>query len=227
MSDIVESSKEAIKGGFQGIKKAKGLFVSIDKVPPLFTGTSDWGTEPKEQIKFILEDAAILEMFPGEEEFELKDGKFIGYVSYAEEGKKPHANSAYIKCWVASAEKLGKKPSQFVGTVVTLEKLPVVLFKKTILDDEKQPILGEDGKKTYEEVVTTSTWCFVTNETVDSEDVKEHVKKLLDGVKESGVLRKLLVDTKAKQFPELRDKHKAGTLAEYLGMTVVDGKYTS
>ena len=223
---IVESSKEASRGGFQGIKKIRGLLTEIKLVPPRFED-SDYG-EPKDQIQFTLEDAAVLEMFPGEEEFELKDNKFVGWVSYAVKGKTPHANSAYIKVWVASAEALGKKPSDFVGSVVTLEKKPVVLFKKPKtekVDGKEKPILDADGKKVYEEVSTTNTFAFVGDESAGSTDNMAYVIEKLDGLNEKAALRALIVDTKLKQFPEYKDKLKAGTLAEFLGMTIEDGKF--
>ena len=48
MGNFVESTKEASRGGFQGIKKIRGLLTKLEKVPPRFTD-SDYG-EPKEQI---------------------------------------------------------------------------------------------------------------------------------------------------------------------------------
>ena len=91
-------------------------------------------------------------MFPGEEEFELKDNKFVGWVGYAAPGKTPNANSPYIKCWVASAEKLGKRPSEFIGQYVTLEKIPTILFKRPEIGPDKKALLNEAGEKVYEEI---------------------------------------------------------------------------
>jgi len=223
MGDFIESTKEASRGGFQGIKKVRGLLTGLRKVPPRFTD-SEYG-EPKDQIEFVLEDAAILEMFPGEEDFELKDNKFVGWVSYAAEGKTPHTNSAYMKCWVASAEKMGKKPSDFIGQYVTLDKVPTLLFKKPKLGEDKKPLLDEEGNKIYDEVTTTNSFCFVPDETADSENIKDYVVGKLIGLNMKAALRPLAMDIKIKQFPEFKQKHNEGTLAEYLGLAVVDGKY--
>lgn len=228
MSDFVESTSEASRGGFQGIKKIRGLLIELKKVPPSFTDVPEWAGknwEPREQIEFTLEDAVILEMFPGEEDFELKDGKFVGWVSYAAEGKTPHANSSYMKCWVASAEKMGKKPSDFIGQYVTLEKIPTVLFKQPELGEDKKPLLDDEGKKIYKEIVTDKTFCFVADETADSENIKAYIVELIDGLNQKAALRKLLVDTRAKQFPEFKEALNSGTLADMLEMVVVDGKF--
>ena len=225
MGDFVESTREASRGGFQGIKKVRGLLVDLKRVPP----NPNWGNEygdPKDQIEFTLEDAAILEMFPGEEEFELKDNKFVGWVSYAAAGKTPHANSGYIKVWVASAERLGKKPSDFKGQYVTLDKIPTVLFKQPELDENKKPLLDDEGKKIYKEISTDKVFGFIPDETANSEDVKDYIKTLVIGLNQKAALRKLLTDTRAKQFPEYKMMLNGGTLAAFLGLEIIDDKFT-
>lgn len=225
MSDFVESTSEASRGGFQGIKKIRGLLIGLKRVPPNPDWSSDYG-EPKDQIEFTLEEATILEMFPSEEDFELKDSKYVGWVGYAVEGKTPHANSAYMKCWVASAEKMGKKPSDFVGQYVTLEKVPTPLFKQRVIDpDTKKQVLDDDGEKVYEEIISTNTFCFVADETADSENIKVYIGELIDGLNQKAALRKLLVDVRAKQFPEFKEALNSGTLADMLEMVIVEGKF--
>jgi len=49
---------------------------------------------------------------------------------------------------------------------------------------------------------------------------------LVIGLNQKAALRKLLVDQKAKQFPEYKDKLNSGELAEYLDLVVVDDKFT-
>ena len=218
MSDFIESSDEASRGGFQGIRKIRGLLVGMKRIPPRFT-ESAFG-EPKEQIEFVLDDAVILEMFPGEDDFELKDNRFTGWVSYAVAGKTPHANSAYMKCWVASAEKMGKKPSEFIGEYVTFEKLPTVLFKQPELGEDKKPLLDEEGRKIYREVSTDKVWCFVPDEEADSENVRAYIRNLVCGLNQKAALRKLLIDSKAKQFPEYKEALNNGTLADMLELQV-------
>ena len=220
MSDFVESTKEASRGGFQGIKKVRGLLVDLKLVDP----PESWDTT-RRQLQGTLEETAILEMFPGEEEFELKDGKYTFLIGYAEEGKTPHANSPYMKCWVASAEKVGKKPSDFIGQVVTLDKVATVLFKQAKLDDKKKPILDEEGKKVYEDVIVTSTFSFVADETADSENIKDYIRSKIVGLNQKAALRQLLIDTRAKQFPEFKEMLNNGTLADYLELVIVNEKF--
>jgi len=127
--DFVETTKEASRGGYQGIKKIRGLLSDLQKVDPNPNFTDTGFGPPKEQIQVKLEDAVVLEVFEGEDEFELKDGAFTFWVPYAVPGKKPGANTIYMKCWVASAEDLGKTPSEVKGEYVTLERKLVTLFK--------------------------------------------------------------------------------------------------
>lgn len=233
MPGFIESAAEASVGGFQGIKKVRGLFVKLDgPVPP----PASWsGENNKQQLVAYLEDATVLEMFGGEEIIELKDNKFNFYIPYAEEGKVPNANSIYIKGWVASAEEVGKKkPSQFVGEYVTFEKTIRVLFKKPQIDPAtKKPVLDAEGKKILEEIKTVDSngrpnhLFFVPDSGQDSGDVKNYIKGILVGLNKQAALRKLMVDGRAKQFPEYKDKLKDGTLAAELGLTLVDEVFTA
>ncbi len=215
-TSYVETTKEASKGGFQGIKKIRGLLVKLELVDP----PESWETT-KKQMQASLEDATILEMAEGEDEFELKDRKFTCLWGYAEEGKTPHANSTWIKIAVASAEAMGKRPSQFVGSYILLEKKPIVLFQHR---DKKQP-KGEDGKFPLVDVVMTNYFSFVPDETSDSTNMIEFVKKAVVGLNEKAALRELITNTRIKQFPEFKDACKANTLAEKLGLKLVDGKF--
>lgn len=219
MSDYVETTKEAGQGGgFRGILAVRGLMVDLNKIPP----PQGWETT-KEQMQASLEDAAILEMVEGEDEFELKDSKFSCLWPYADEGKKPHANGIWMRCAVASAEAVGRVPSSFIGEYVTLRKIPTVLFKKTIIDEDKKPVLDGEGNKTYEDVVTENYFCFIADETADSENVKEKVRNAIAGLNEKAALRKLLIAY--KQFPEYKTALNDGTLGEMLNLVVVDGKF--
>ena len=224
MSGLIESTKEASRGGFRGVKKVRGLLTEIKLVPPRFE-TSDFGGEPKRQAEVTLLDTQILAMFLGEEAFEFKDGKYVFWLSYAAEGKTPHANSAYIKCWVASAEKLGKKPSDFIGSYVTLDKVPVVLFKKPKIGEDKKPSLGEDGKKVYEDVVTADTFSFVPDEEEGSDAVDNYICNLIVCLNQKAALHKLLVDTRAKNYPDYKRALSDGTLAEKLGLVITNGVF--
>ena len=120
---------------------------------------------------------------------------------------------------------MGKKPSELVGQYVTLEKIPTVLFKQPKLGEDKKPLLDEDGKKVYEEIVADKVFCFVADETVDSGNVKEYVRGLVKGLTQKAALRKLLLDLRAKRFPEFKQRLSDGTLAAYLELVVVDNQF--
>ncbi len=218
MSDFVETTAGASKGGFAGIKKIRGLQVELKKIPQ----PENWGSDydAKDQVVITLEDASILEMAPGEEPFELKENKYTGYVAYAKTGKTPHANSGYIKGFVASAEKLGKTPTGFNGQYVTLEKKSVVCFQKPKIDPEtKKPILGEDGKKVLEDVVA-NVWTYVADETSGSASVRDVARNKIAGLSQKAALRVLLSHVQLKNYPEYKDALQNGTLASMLELTI-------
>lgn len=227
----IEQESEFSVGGFQGIKKIRGMLVDIDVVDP----PEQWENQERQVVKVSLEDTTVLEMFGDEGSFELKEGKFNFFIPYTTPPAKPHANSIYSKCWIASAKELGALPSAFIGQYVTLEKQARLLFKKPIFEDDgtgkKKVKLDEDGEKIYEEIFAANElgrpnhFCFTADEAADSVNIKDHIKKLVTGLNEKAALRKLLVDQKAKQFPEYKDKLNAGTLAEYLDLDIVDGKF--
>ena len=224
----VESEKELSVGGFQGIKKIRGLLVDIDVTAPPET----WENQERQVVVVKMEDTVVLEMFGDEEPFELKDGKFNFYIPYVEAGKKPHQNSIYAKCWLASAKELGKLPSEFIGSYVTLEKQPRLLFQKPVIDPAtKKATLGEDGKKVLEDILAVDQagrpnhFCFVADETSDSSNVREYIRDLVTGLNQKAALRKLLIDTKAKQHPEYKVALNEGTLADMLELVIVDNKF--
>ncbi len=131
-----ENEKALAVGGFQGIKKIRGLLVGIDVQDPPESWERPKEGATKQVVKVDTEDTVVLEMFGDEEAMELKDGKFSFYIPYVEAGKKPHQNSIYSRCWLASAKELGHIPSEFIGQYVTLEKQARLLFESYI-DVEK------------------------------------------------------------------------------------------
>jgi hypothetical protein len=227
MGKFIETTKEASVGGFAGILAVRGLLVDLDLVAP----PEGWETT-KDQMKASLEDAVILEMREGEDEFELNEGKFSCMWPYADKGKTPHKNGIWMRTAVASAEAMKKRPSQFVGEVITLRKIPTPLFKQPVLEEDpnsgrKKPVLDDEGKKVYEEVVVDNYFCFVPDEAADSDNVKEHIRDILDGLTDKAALRKLMIDQKAKQFPEFKDtlKESPEKLAKELDLLFEDGKF--
>ena len=231
----VENESELVIGGFQGIVKVRGLLTGID----VQDAPEEWENREKQVVRVDMEDTVVLEMFGDEEPMELKDGKFNFLISYAKAGEKPHKNGIYNKCWLESAKALGKVPSQFIGEYVTLEKQIKTLFDtyveeddvegnmQVVLDENDQPVVKKDRVKVHVLAATKeglpNHFCFVADETADAENVVGYIGNLVTGLNQKAALRKLLVDQKAKQFPEYKDMLNAGTLAEYLGLYVVDG----
>ena len=228
----VENEKELVVSGFQGIKKVRGLLVSIDVVDP----PESWERNSDRQVvKVDLVETVVLEMFGDEEAMELKDGKFGFYIPYVESGKKPHQNSIYSRCWLASAKELGSLPSQFIGQFVTLEKQPRLLFQQYSMEDDgtgkKILKLDENGDKVKVDVLAVNQaglpnhFCFVADETANSNSIQEYIRDLVVGLNQKAAQRALLLDQKAKQFPEYKERLNAGTLAKYLGLRIVEDKF--
>jgi len=240
--DFIESTAEATVGGFRAIKKIRGLLTDIQKVDPNPNFTASEYGPPKEQIQFTLEQAAILEVFPSETAPELREGKFTDWIPYALPGKSPSSGSVYMRTWVASSEELGKeecgqptKPSARLNTWVTLERQRKFLFKRPMMEKDEntkkeKPIVDAEGNKIYEEFWTPRSaeereryFCFVGDEGASSKGLEEHIRDGLNGSTEPTAMRFLVMDARAKQFPEYKDTLKAGglvALAEKLGMQV-------
>jgi hypothetical protein len=227
MGSLTQSTKQAAKSGFQGIKKVRGLLTSLEPVSP----PEGWNTD-KMQAEAVLGDAAILEMAEGVEEFELKNNKFSCMWNTGLTKEQFDNNQAspkwapWVCAAVASAEKLGKTPKDFVGTVVTLERQTVKQFShRPNKDKDGKPIeKGDDGKYPLVDV-TTDSFCFVADEGSNSENTKKYAQEILVGLGQKAAQRKLVTDPKLNQFPELKEKFANGTLAEYLELEVVDGKF--
>lgn len=220
----VESEKELSIGGFQGIKKIRGLLVGIDVVDP----PSMWENQEKQVVKVDMEETTVLEMFGDEDSFELKDGKFSFYIPYVEAGKNPHKNSIYNRCWLESAKEQGKKPSELIGSIVTLEKQPRLLFQKYIIDpDTKKAKLDDDGEKVKEDILAVNEaglpnhFCFAADETADSTSLQGYVREKIVGLNRKAALRKILIDPKKAQLGEFKDMLNNGTLADYLDLVLV------
>ncbi len=227
----IESEKELSVGGFQGIKKIRGLLMSIDVQDPPET----WENREKQVVVVKMEDTTVIEMFGDEDIFELKEGKFSFYIPYVEAGKAPHQNSIYSRCWLASAKELGKKPSEFIGQYVTLEKQPRVLFQKPILEDDgtgkKEPKLDEDGKKILGDILAVDQsgrpnhFCFVKDDLANPNSLNEYVKSNIVGLNQRAALRVLISDNRIKTHPEYKDALNNGTLATMLGVVLVEDKF--
>jgi len=155
---------------------------------------------------------------------EFKDGKYNFSYKYAEPNKNPPESGVYKKVLYDSCKKMGKKPSDLIGTVTTFEKLPVMLFQhRPQKDDNGKPIpKGEDGKYPLVDVVVTNYFSIVPDEGADSENTKQAAREQLVGLGAKATRRKLLTEPQFKQFPEMREKLEEGmdALAEFLDMEV-------
>ena len=218
--DLIFRSDEASKGGFQAIRRVTGTLASVKRVASKFTQTDD--RVPKDQAEVVLDDAEILEMDVGEPEPELKEGRFTYWMNYALPGKeKAHQNTFYVRGFLKSAEALAKERgipngglNDLMGTAITLERKEIVLFKRKVE--------GSDEK----EEITQENLVFATDSDADAGvDITEHVRGLVVGLNEKAALRNLLMDSKAKRHPEYKDALNGGTLADMLGITVVDGVF--
>ena len=235
MTDTFVTTVEgAASGGAKGVKKVRGILTEIK--PPedsKFTQSAEdlkkYG-EPKQQITLLLEEAAILEMFEGEEEYELKDGKFTIWESYAVKGKTPHQNSVYIKCLVASAKECGYDDlKKAVGQMVTLEKQPRMLFKQPVLGEDSKPILDDNDEKTYNEIRAVDSngrpnhFCFVADEGISAGDIVDRIKEKITGKNLTAAMRALVMDTRIGQFPEYKTQleNDPQGLAKELGLKLV------
>lgn len=221
--DLIFRSDEASKGGFQAIKKVTGILVSVKRMPSKFEETTDdegRTRTPKDQAEVALEDALILEMDEGEPEPELKDGKFTYWMNYALPGKeKPHQNTFFVRGFLKSAEKLAQERGipggtykDLFNTVVVLERQEIVLFKRKIE--------GSDDK----EEITQANLVFASDDDAsEGIAIVEHIKGLVLGLNKQAALRNLLMDNRAKRYPEYKDALANDTLAEMLGLEVIDG----
>lgn len=215
--------------GFAGIKKVRGILLDIQLVDP----PESWESKDK-QAQVLMGDTHILEMFGDEEPFELTDGKFSFYIPYKlTQGGKIAPNSIYNKCWLDSCEEVYKdrNPSKHKGEYIVLEKQPRLLFQQYQTDTNeagrKVPALNEQGEKIKVDVLAVNQqgrpnhFCFVADETADSDSVADYIRDLVVGLNQKAALRKLLIDQKAKQYPEYKVALNDGVLAELLGLVLV------
>ncbi len=231
--ELIFRSDEASKGGFQAVIEVEGILSSIERVPPKFTG-GEYG-EPKDQAKIILDDATINEMEPGEPEPELNEGQYTFWLNYATKGKeKAHQNTFYVKGFCKSAEGLAKAREIPNGCVSDLLNSRVVLRKASKVEGGfietteegvllfQRPVSKDSEEK---EQFYSDGFIFVNSEGGSDVDIIEHVKSLVIGKTKGAALRPLMMDNKAKRNPEFKVALADDTLAEVLGLTVVDGKF--
>ena len=214
---IISSSSEASAVGFKAVQKVTGLLNPLKRKESNFTNEDDSGNKvpAKDQIEIALDDAIILEMLDNQPIPELKEDRFVDWMTYAKRGEDPTKQSIFVRGFCKSAEKLWEGRGQvdkgwreLVGEIVTLEKQPVkYTFNK-----------GTEKEKTE----AFPCWHFVENE--DSTiGLDEYVAKIVGGKTPQIAARDLMMDARTKNNTELRTAVKMQQ--PIAGLEVVDGKY--
>lgn len=222
--DLTGRSSEATSGGFRAVLVVEGNFVEAKRIPSDFT--KDDGSSANDQARVTLEEAVILKVKEGETEPELRDDKFTVYYGYAPQGRaQPHKNTFFVRGFQLSAEELWAKRGEkskgwkdLLGSRVTMEQKSVMLFKRPPKGDEEAE---EDGKVH----VYSENFVFVEGDAVSVGDLDEHVRNKVVGLNEQAALRALLLDNRVKRHTKYKEALDNGTLAEMLGLDLVDGVF--
>lgn len=227
---IIGKSSEATKGGFRAIIEIEGDLCPVKRVPPPpeFTG---WGNKPpSDQAEITLESAIIRKMEEGEPEPELQDDRFRTWMTYAGQGKpKPNANSFFAKYFVTSAQELDSKRRGVKledGDLHNIEGTRVILRRESKFIFKKRKEGTDPENPEYDEVYQENYVVVVDEEAGDDVNMDDHITGLVVGNVSSVAKRNLLMDARAKQHPEYKKALDDGSLAELLGLEVVDGKFT-
>lgn len=225
--EIIRHSSDASRGAYQNIGTVRGVFTEVRRVPSRFTAEeSRFGV--KDQAQATLEDAVILTMLNNEPEPELKDNKFVWWMTYAAPGKAEAAQSTFFaRGFCKSAEELlkaeGKESTDdkkygwydLIGRVVTIQRKRVFLFKRPKAG-------GAEGE--YDEFYQEN-FVFVADEG-GGVGLDEHVMALVVGKNAQAAKRAVMMDSRAKSQPKYKDAIDASDLCDMLGLTVDDeGRY--
>ncbi|XUX01192.1 MAG: hypothetical protein TUN42_04180 [Dehalogenimonas sp.] len=235
---LIGFSTEATKGSFKSVRKVSGIIESYERVPApaSFKGFPDKNgvvQAPADQLKVVLLDPVFLEMANGEDEPELKDGKYTIYMNYAKPGKNPSFGSIFVQGFVKSAEALwigrGESKVENDKTVATKSYLDLqgqLVTLKWLVDGIELP----DFSKKDENAAPTppkkySGWVFIENEDEVDNDT-DYIKNLLIGNNLSSAKRLLLTDTRARRDDRWKKALDAGTLGDMLGLELdATGKF--
>ena len=204
------------KGGFAGILEFQGKLVSHTRIPNKFGAMrTKWGTEIEEvspdQIQVEYEDVVILRMEEGEEEPDLRDGKFNILLNYAKPGHdKSNALSQWNKGYADTCKAVHDKlPNQTEGETVRMLKQIVTMKIR-------------DRRAGTEEEVEALRWTFAPVGDI-SQDLEARLKDKITGQVKSAALRNIVNDTALRDNAEYRDAVASG--APIAGMELVDGIY--
>jgi len=222
---IIDKPSEATKGGFQAIKKIEGILQPIKRVDPPEWMTGFGGKAPSDQARIDLEEAIILEMEEGEPEPELTGDKFHFFLSYAPKGKeKPNASGFFTRGFTKSAVELDAKRrgvSVEDGAMSNLYDTRVILEKQEVLLGK----IKREGQEEKEDLYSTNFVFVADDDEASGVDMNDHVKTIILGCTKSAAKRAILLDNRAKRLPEYKEALDGDTLAELLGIEMVDGKF--
>jgi len=222
MSGIIDRSDQAEKNIFNYIKRVEGILGQPERKPSRFE--TGFNNKPSpDQVELVLEEATILEMEEGYDAPDLKDDRFVWWLTYAQPGKdKPSNGTFFVQGFCRSAEEVMKakgKPSagwrDLVGERVTLERQERLLFKRPRNAQDPEPEEGEDP--TAKIPIYQSSLVFVTGDE-DSGGVEEYVKALVLGKNKVAAKRSLMLDGRAKKYPEYKAAIEDDSICEILGI---------
>ena len=228
-TDIIDRPEDASKGGFQAIKKVEGVLQPLKRVASRFE--SGYGTNPdgtpkaaNDQVEIVLEEAIILEMEEGEPIPELQEDRFTTWMTYAPPGKeKPSKNTFFVKGFCVVGTELAKARGlshtieggevvstwrDLVNTRICLEKREVFLFKRR----------KEVGSEEFEEFWQTNYVPVECGE--EASDLNDYVRGLIVGKNSVAAKRAVLLDSRAKRYPEYKEAIDAGTICDLVGVVL-------
>jgi hypothetical protein len=209
VKNFKQSEKEIVPSGIKDINTIKGLVTSVDLVPAPATWTESQG---KIFCEVKLDESIIIKTISGKDPDQscIKEGKFSILYPYgkgvieADEyiGDEPSSSGAYIKALANSAAR--------IGTTQTFQKIEI--------------IFGKD-KKTGEPIKSSNYFAIVASEKAEDTSVIEYVKAKVTGLTKKAAFKEIMMDDRIKQFPIYKEKFNDGTLADALGLIIVDEKF--
>jgi hypothetical protein len=196
--------EKASKGGLQGIIEFQGDLVSHERIANKFGETrKKFGTEIQEaspdQIEVKYEDVVITEMEEGEEEPDLKEGKYNILINYAKPGQpKANALSQWNKGYADTCKAVHKcLPSEMEGKRVTMRKMEVSMKLR-------------DSQTKEEKEVKAKRWCFVTGSAISPASLDDKAKKEIEGKNKGAALRSLAQNAQLRKETKYKEAVTAG-----------------
>jgi len=214
---IVTSSKDAAVGGYQSIVKVEGVLEPLRRVDG--TRENPFAGKVYDQVEIKLSDAVVLEVLPGEEMPDLNDNTFRTWYNYAPKGKpKPHKNNSFIRGFVKSFEDAGTTVDDKVGERIILKFARFPLGFKVDKKDEDGNIVFDDDGKPVKEEAQGSGFVYCPDGDADVAPITDHIKNLVVGKTPAAAKRAVLMDGRARRYPEYKEAIDTGRICEMLGL---------